>query len=214
MCLLVFIRLVKTLFFTHTALWWGRPQDIQSVCPDQHHWHASLLHPWWWYRFHSSRIRPGCLDGGGNREQHWNPAGTALFLLFLLWLWPLFLIIINIFNFMDWINLYLWKWLMTKQRFYSLWIKFRRKCFTKLLFILQTLNFSLDGKLSLSDLTMALENELLVTKNGIHQAALASFKAEIRHLLWAQVITTILFVNIWLLICGISMKLFEIQQDK
>lgn len=48
---------------------------------------------------------------------------------------------------------------------------------------LQTLNFSLDGKLSLSDLTMALENELLVTKNGIHQAALASFKAEIRHLL-------------------------------
>lgn len=51
------------------------------------------------------------------------------------------------------------------------------------LFFLQTLNFSLDGKLSLSDLTMALENELLVTKNGIHQAALASFKAEIRHLL-------------------------------
>ncbi|XP_034531065.1 ninein isoform X2 [Notolabrus celidotus] len=49
--------------------------------------------------------------------------------------------------------------------------------------ILQALNFSLDGKLSLSDLTMALENELLVTKNGIHQAALASFKAEIRHLL-------------------------------
>ncbi|XP_041668670.1 ninein isoform X2 [Cheilinus undulatus] len=49
--------------------------------------------------------------------------------------------------------------------------------------ILQALNFSLDGKLSLSDLTMALENELLITKNGIHQAALASFKAEIRHLL-------------------------------
>ncbi|XP_059208937.1 ninein isoform X2 [Centropristis striata] len=49
--------------------------------------------------------------------------------------------------------------------------------------ILQALNFSLDGKVSLSDLTMALENELLVTKNGIHQAALASFKAEIRHLL-------------------------------
>ncbi|XP_039993164.1 ninein isoform X2 [Xiphias gladius] len=49
--------------------------------------------------------------------------------------------------------------------------------------ILQALNFNLDGKLSLSDLTMALENELLVTKNGIHQAALASFKAEIRHLL-------------------------------
>lgn len=47
----------------------------------------------------------------------------------------------------------------------------------------QALNFDLDGKLSLSDLTMALENELLVTKNGIHQAALASFKAEIRYLL-------------------------------
>lgn len=51
------------------------------------------------------------------------------------------------------------------------------------LFVLQALNFNLDGKLSLGDLTMALENELLVTKNGIHQAALASFKAEIRHLL-------------------------------
>ncbi|XP_060939029.1 ninein [Limanda limanda] len=49
--------------------------------------------------------------------------------------------------------------------------------------ILQALNFDLDGKLSLGDLTMALENELLVTKNGIHQAALASFRAEIRHLL-------------------------------
>ncbi|XP_070698807.1 ninein [Pempheris klunzingeri] len=49
--------------------------------------------------------------------------------------------------------------------------------------ILQALNFSLDGKVSLGDLTMALENELLVAKNGIHQAALASFKAEIRYLL-------------------------------
>ncbi|XP_042356960.1 ninein isoform X3 [Plectropomus leopardus] len=49
--------------------------------------------------------------------------------------------------------------------------------------ILQALNFDLDGKLSLSDLTLALENELLMTKNGIHQAALASFKAEIRYLL-------------------------------
>ncbi|XP_047197587.1 ninein isoform X4 [Hippoglossus stenolepis] len=49
--------------------------------------------------------------------------------------------------------------------------------------ILQALNFDLDGKLSLGDLTMALENELLLTKNGIHQAALASFRAEIRHLL-------------------------------
>ncbi|CAN9501988.1 unnamed protein product [Ophioblennius macclurei] len=49
--------------------------------------------------------------------------------------------------------------------------------------ILQALNFDLDGKLSLGDLTTALENELLVTKNGVHLAALASFKAEIRHLL-------------------------------
>ncbi|KAM8833362.1 uncharacterized protein nin isoform 1-T1 [Synchiropus picturatus] len=49
--------------------------------------------------------------------------------------------------------------------------------------ILQALNFDLDGKLSLSDLTLALENELLVSKNGIHQAAVASFKAEIRYLL-------------------------------
>nr|XP_049596587.1 ninein isoform X1 [Syngnathus scovelli] len=49
--------------------------------------------------------------------------------------------------------------------------------------ILQALNFNLDGKLSLCDLTAALENELLTTKNDIHQAALATFKAEIRHLL-------------------------------
>ncbi|XP_077588205.1 uncharacterized protein nin isoform X2 [Stigmatopora nigra] len=49
--------------------------------------------------------------------------------------------------------------------------------------ILKALEFSVEGKLSLSDLTSALENELLATKNGIHQAALASFKAEIRHLL-------------------------------
>jgi len=52
-----------------------------------------------------------------------------------------------------------------------------------LILLLKALNFDLDGKLSLGDLTMALENELLVTKNGIHQAALASFKAEIRCLL-------------------------------
>ncbi|CAL9686627.1 unnamed protein product [Knipowitschia caucasica] len=49
--------------------------------------------------------------------------------------------------------------------------------------ILQALNFSLEGKLSLSDLTAALEAELLENKNGILQAALASFRAEIRHLL-------------------------------
>ncbi|XP_038967922.1 ninein isoform X12 [Rattus norvegicus] len=49
--------------------------------------------------------------------------------------------------------------------------------------ILKALDFSLDGNINLTELTLALENELLVTKNGIHQAALASFKAEIRHLL-------------------------------
>ncbi|XP_042533780.1 ninein isoform X3 [Dipodomys spectabilis] len=49
--------------------------------------------------------------------------------------------------------------------------------------ILKALDFGLDGNVNLTELTLALENELLVTKNGIHQAALASFKAEIRHLL-------------------------------
>lgn len=55
--------------------------------------------------------------------------------------------------------------------------------FHQLFYLSQALNFSLDGKLSLCDLTTALENELLVAKNGIHQAALASFKAEIKYLL-------------------------------
>ncbi|XP_027656613.1 ninein isoform X5 [Falco rusticolus] len=49
--------------------------------------------------------------------------------------------------------------------------------------ILKALDFSLDGKVNLTELTLALENELLITKNGVHQAALASFKMEIRHLL-------------------------------
>ncbi|XP_075782287.1 ninein isoform X2 [Pelodiscus sinensis] len=49
--------------------------------------------------------------------------------------------------------------------------------------ILTALDFSLDGKVNLTELTLALENELLVTKNGTHQAAVASFKMEIRHLL-------------------------------
>uniref|UniRef100_A0A663LQI6 Ninein n=1 Tax=Athene cunicularia TaxID=194338 RepID=A0A663LQI6_ATHCN len=48
---------------------------------------------------------------------------------------------------------------------------------------LMALDFSLDGKVNLTELTLALENELLITKNGVHQAALASFKMEIRHLL-------------------------------
>ncbi|XP_076982898.1 ninein isoform X2 [Tamandua tetradactyla] len=49
--------------------------------------------------------------------------------------------------------------------------------------ILKALDFSLDGNVNLTDLTLALENELLATKNSVQQAALASFKAEIRHLL-------------------------------
>ncbi|XP_038634324.1 ninein isoform X2 [Scyliorhinus canicula] len=48
--------------------------------------------------------------------------------------------------------------------------------------ILKTLEFALYGKVNLTELTLALENELLITKNGIHQAVLASFKNEIRHL--------------------------------
>lgn len=80
---------------------------------------------------------------------------------------------------------------MTKG-FYSLCCKGENAY--KIIF-LQALNFSLDGKLSLNDLSTALENELLVTKNGIQQAALASFKAEIRYLLWVKVSIIILFVD-------------------
>ncbi|XP_024153794.1 ninein-like protein isoform X2 [Oryzias melastigma] len=46
--------------------------------------------------------------------------------------------------------------------------------------ILQTLDFSLEERLSLADLTLALDNELLVSGNGIHQAALISYKNEIQ----------------------------------
>ncbi|XP_029141234.1 ninein [Protobothrops mucrosquamatus] len=49
--------------------------------------------------------------------------------------------------------------------------------------ILNALDFSLDGKINLAELTFALENELLIAKNGIYQAALAAFKMEIRHLI-------------------------------
>ncbi|XP_056252042.1 ninein-like protein [Seriola aureovittata] len=48
--------------------------------------------------------------------------------------------------------------------------------------ILQTLDFPLEERLSLADLTLALDNELLVGGNGIHQAALISYKNEIQHL--------------------------------
>lgn len=48
--------------------------------------------------------------------------------------------------------------------------------------LVQTLDFSLEDRLSLVDLTLALDNELLVSGNGIHQAALISYKNEIQHL--------------------------------
>lgn len=48
--------------------------------------------------------------------------------------------------------------------------------------ILQTLDFPLEERLSLADLTLALDNELLVSGNGIHQAALISYKNEIQYL--------------------------------
>ncbi|KAG8449231.1 hypothetical protein GDO86_016051 [Hymenochirus boettgeri] len=49
--------------------------------------------------------------------------------------------------------------------------------------ILQALDFNLEGKINLIELTMTLENELLMTKNEVYQAALVSFRSEIRHLL-------------------------------
>ncbi|XP_078137736.1 ninein-like protein isoform X2 [Sander vitreus] len=48
--------------------------------------------------------------------------------------------------------------------------------------ILQTLDFPLEERVSLADLTLALDNEMLVSGNGIHQAALLSYKNEIQHL--------------------------------
>ncbi|CDQ96829.1 unnamed protein product, partial [Oncorhynchus mykiss] len=50
--------------------------------------------------------------------------------------------------------------------------------------ILQTLDFPLEERVSLSELTLALDNELLVSGNGIHQAALISYKNEIQFLQW------------------------------
>ncbi|XP_040188005.1 ninein isoform X2 [Rana temporaria] len=49
--------------------------------------------------------------------------------------------------------------------------------------ILKALDFGLEGKINIAELTMTLENELLITKNEIYQAALVSFRSEIRHLL-------------------------------
>lgn len=48
----------------------------------------------------------------------------------------------------------------------------------------QTLDFPLEERVSLAELTLALDNELLVSGNGIHQAALISYKNEIQFLQW------------------------------
>ncbi|KAM4730026.1 ninein-like protein isoform 4-T4 [Anableps anableps] len=48
--------------------------------------------------------------------------------------------------------------------------------------ILQTLDFPLEDRLSLADLTLVLDNELLLSGNAVHQAALISYKLELQHL--------------------------------
>ncbi|XP_077438457.1 ninein-like protein isoform X5 [Vanacampus margaritifer] len=48
--------------------------------------------------------------------------------------------------------------------------------------ILQTLDFSAEERVSLCELTLALDNELLVSGNAIHQVALICYKNEIQHL--------------------------------
>lgn len=47
---------------------------------------------------------------------------------------------------------------------------------------LQALDFPLEERLSLADLTLVLDGELLSSGNGIHQVALISYKNEIQHL--------------------------------
>ncbi|XP_028324308.1 ninein-like protein isoform X1 [Gouania willdenowi] len=49
--------------------------------------------------------------------------------------------------------------------------------------ILQSLDFPLDERVHLAELTLALDNELLVGGSPAHQAALVSYRTEIRHLL-------------------------------
>ncbi|KAK7878353.1 hypothetical protein WMY93_031070 [Mugilogobius chulae] len=48
--------------------------------------------------------------------------------------------------------------------------------------VLQMLDFSLDEPVSLSDLTLALDSELLVSPNSVHQAALICYRSELQHL--------------------------------
>lgn len=50
----------------------------------------------------------------------------------------------------------------------------------------QTLDFSLEERLCLAELSLALDNELLVSGNGLHQAALVSYKNEINYLQWVS----------------------------
>ncbi|KAM9365741.1 ninein-like protein isoform 3-T3 [Pholidichthys leucotaenia] len=49
--------------------------------------------------------------------------------------------------------------------------------------ILKALDFPPEERLSLTDLTLALDNELLVSGSAIQQAALISYKSEVQHLL-------------------------------
>ncbi|XP_078261426.1 ninein-like protein isoform X2 [Rhinoraja longicauda] len=48
--------------------------------------------------------------------------------------------------------------------------------------ILQALDFSVEEKVGLAELTAALENEMMCSRNGIHRAALTSYRNEIDHL--------------------------------
>lgn len=50
--------------------------------------------------------------------------------------------------------------------------------------ILQCLDFSVEEKVGLAELTAALENEMMCSTNGIHRAALTSYRNEIDHLQW------------------------------
>ncbi|XP_078238953.1 ninein-like protein isoform X1 [Pogona vitticeps] len=48
--------------------------------------------------------------------------------------------------------------------------------------ILKSLDFSMEERVGLLELSVALENELMASKNGLHQAAFATCKHEIHHL--------------------------------
>jgi len=44
------------------------------------------------------------------------------------------------------------------------------------------LDFSLEERVSLCDLSVALDNEMLASRNTVHQAALVSYRYEMQHL--------------------------------